>query len=281
MQYKILAKTALTSALIFVCLSLLVGTMGPFGTFSALSTGERYLYWFICIAVIGLQTLGIIISMFLLPLTRNWHRFKVVTFACVLASFPASFEVLWLNQQMMQGANLPGITQLYLFILILNLSINLPLSKKTYQGYIIDTGLAVNLTDNTVLTDSEIKENNAADVEALTLSDQTNKSGQTQDYRQLLDVDIKGELLCITAEDHYIKIHSTEESKLILYRFSDAVKRLESISGLKVHRSWWVSKDAVEKCQRVDGKMTLQLKNAMTVPVSRTNIQKVNDMFCD
>jgi DNA-binding LytR/AlgR family response regulator len=37
-----------------------------------------------------------------------------------------------------------------------------------------------------------------------------------------------------------------------------------------VHRSWWVSREAITDARRGDGRATLTLKDGAEVPVSRT-----------
>jgi DNA-binding LytR/AlgR family response regulator len=52
-------------------------------------------------------------------------------------------------------------------------------------------------------------------------------------------------------------------------RLSDAVVELEGLEGARVHRSWWVARDAVTDARRGDGKATLTLENGVEAPVSR------------
>ena len=75
-------------------------------------------------------------------------------------------------------------------------------------------------------------------------------------------------LLAIHAEQHYIKVIAADSQQLVLYRLSDAVRELPGSLGVQVHRSWWVSRNAVDSLQAAGKKMTLVLKNGLTVPVS-------------
>jgi len=58
---------------------------------------------------------------------------------------------------------------------------------------------------------------------------------------------------------------------------ADAERELESLDGLRVHRSWWVARDAVADVTRADGRMTLKLVNGVEAPVSRTYARAVRD----
>ena len=55
---------------------------------------------------------------------------------------------------------------------------------------------------------------------------------------------------------------------MVLYRFSDAVRELDPQLGLQVHRSYWVSKRAVECIRPSAKKFTLKLSTGTSIPVS-------------
>lgn len=79
-----------------------------------------------------------------------------------------------------------------------------------------------------------------------------------------------GELYAVQAEDHYLRLHTSKGSDLILMRLADAVAELEGIEGAQTHRSWWVAKAAVTDARRGDGRAVLTLKNGAEAPVSRS-----------
>ena len=79
-----------------------------------------------------------------------------------------------------------------------------------------------------------------------------------------------GELWAVEAEDHYLRLHTSLGQDLILLRLADAIAELEGVEGAQVHRSWWVSRDAIAEAERGDGRATLTLKDGSQVPVSRT-----------
>jgi LytTr DNA-binding domain len=80
-------------------------------------------------------------------------------------------------------------------------------------------------------------------------------------------------LHAIEAEDHYIRLHTSAGSDLVLLRFSDALAELEGIEGAQVHRSWWVAKDAVTATARDGGKLLLVLRDGTKAPVSRSFVR--------
>lgn len=77
-------------------------------------------------------------------------------------------------------------------------------------------------------------------------------------------------ILAVASEDHYLRVYTEAGSELVLMRLSDAVRALEGLDGLQVHRSWWVARAAVADIARANGRMTLTLVNGVEAPVSRT-----------
>jgi DNA-binding LytR/AlgR family response regulator len=86
-----------------------------------------------------------------------------------------------------------------------------------------------------------------------------------------------GELYAVAAEDHYLRLHTSKGSDLILMRLADAVAELEGLEGAQTHRSWWVAKAAVADARRSDGRGTLVLKNGVEAPVSRSYAAALRD----
>jgi DNA-binding LytR/AlgR family response regulator len=86
-----------------------------------------------------------------------------------------------------------------------------------------------------------------------------------------------GELHAVQAEDHYLRLHTSKGSDLILMRLADAVAELQGIEGAQTHRSWWVAKAAVTDARRSDGRAVLTLKSGIEVPVSRSYAGALRD----
>jgi DNA-binding LytR/AlgR family response regulator len=84
-------------------------------------------------------------------------------------------------------------------------------------------------------------------------------------------------LYAVSAEDHYLRLHTSKGQDLILMRLTDAIDELEGIEGAQVHRSWWVARDAITEAVRGDGRATLTLKGGAEAPVSRTHARLLRD----
>lgn len=94
--------------------------------------------------------------------------------------------------------------------------------------------------------------------------------------------EIAGLRLCaIEADEHYIRLHMETSSHHVLYRFRDALKDVEDMKGLRVHRSWWVAEDAIEDLEQSGSSFELKLKVGLTIPVSQTYRRDVERVFKD
>ena len=83
------------------------------------------------------------------------------------------------------------------------------------------------------------------------------------------------EILAVSAEDHYLRVHTDRGSDLILLRLSDAMAELSGLEGEQTHRSWWVARAAVKAVRRTDGRAELTLIDGQKVPVSRAQAQRL------
>lgn len=84
-------------------------------------------------------------------------------------------------------------------------------------------------------------------------------------------------LIAIEAHDHYLKVHTDAGEELITLRFADALDELAMAHGWRVHRSWWVTADAVEAVRWRRGAGEIHLVGGLTAPVSRTYARALKD----
>ncbi|MEZ5959689.1 MAG: LytTR family DNA-binding domain-containing protein [Hyphomonadaceae bacterium] len=97
-------------------------------------------------------------------------------------------------------------------------------------------------------------------------------------FAERLPAKLKGAVIyAVSAEDHYLRLHTSKGSDLILMRLSDAISELEGLEGAQTHRSWWVARDAVEGVRREGDKVVLVLKGGAEAPVSRPNVRPLRE----
>ncbi|MEZ5957628.1 MAG: LytTR family DNA-binding domain-containing protein [Hyphomonadaceae bacterium] len=86
-----------------------------------------------------------------------------------------------------------------------------------------------------------------------------------------------GVIYAVSSEDHYLRLHTSKGSDLLLMRLSDAITELDGLEGAQTHRSWWVARDAVESARRDGDKVVLVLKSGAEAPVSRPNVRPLRE----
>lgn len=77
------------------------------------------------------------------------------------------------------------------------------------------------------------------------------------------------DIYALSAEDHYLRVHTSAGEALVLMRLYDAIRELDGIEGSQTHRSWWVAKRAIAGFTKRNGRAGLTLNNGLNVPVSR------------
>ena len=98
-------------------------------------------------------------------------------------------------------------------------------------------------------------------------------------FLKRLPVKLGRTVYSLQAQDHYVQVTTSRGKEFILIRLEDAINEIEGIDGLRVHRSWWVSRDAVIRFEKNENKAHLILKNEDIVPVSRTYMKAARTMF--
>ena len=86
-----------------------------------------------------------------------------------------------------------------------------------------------------------------------------------------------GQILALSHEDHYVRVHHTGGTTLLLMRISDAIAELEGVEGERIHRSWWVARAAVAGRETRGRATSLRLTNGLEAPVARTMVAPLRD----
>jgi DNA-binding LytR/AlgR family response regulator len=92
-----------------------------------------------------------------------------------------------------------------------------------------------------------------------------------------LPPELRGALIRLLMNDHYIEVDTIKGAALVLLRLADALEELGDADGLQVHRSQWVARTAVEGVRRDGSRMFLSLCTGQEIPVSRTYRAAVRD----
>jgi hypothetical protein len=93
-----------------------------------------------------------------------------------------------------------------------------------------------------------------------------------------LPAGVAGDLVCIRMEDHYLRVTTRNGEALILMRMRDALSELKDYPGLQIHRSWWVSVDAIARLARSGRRLEVVLRNGARAPVSSSHRARVEGL---
>lgn len=232
------------SWIVLLVLSLVVGLIGPFGTFESMAVLPRLLYW--AAIVVGTSSAGTLVAGFVERL--------------LLPRLPA-----WLAGAVAGALAGPVIAGVVVAVNLLAYGVSAtPIAFLTLLVYCTLISIAVTVMSAML---GPIGSASPAASPAATVGEPAILSRLPRPQR--------GRLLHISVSDHYVDVTTDRGTTLVLMRLSDAIRETAPIAGLQVHRSHWVALDAVRRGLRQGGKPVLELENGATVPVSRSFIDAV------
>lgn len=86
---------------------------------------------------------------------------------------------------------------------------------------------------------------------------------------------IKGDIMALKAEDHYVRVFTDKGDSLIHYRFKDAIADTSALNGIQTHRSYWVEQSAIADLENSGQATYITLTTGMKIPISRTYLNDV------
>jgi len=234
------------NAALALVIGLLLSHVAPFDT-GNLPGPVRYGYW------VGLTLLNWLMVGTILAALGQWRPRLTPPLAGLvaglLAAIPLTFAVAWLETYL-RGLSAPSpltVIRLYRDVALLAVAIVVPVHL--VQGFALARPAPVPAPPSPA---------NGPDAEVATV------------VTSSLPIPQGGRLLALSAEDHYLRVHSDQGNVLILRRLADAIAELPADAGRQVHRSHWVAQTAVQRVEREGARLVLVLTNGLRIPVSRT-----------
>jgi len=237
---------------------LVLGLIGPFGTFDLLPTAPRLAYWLAVISVNWLLADAVLRRLDAVAGERMpMPRLTVPLLGACLAAVPATGVVALANG--LSGIGWPDeVAVLFGRVLLLLAAISLPV----YAWEDMQERMAA-------MPDPAPPEGVSAGSQSEEIEARQPGGDGLSLFTARLSAPLGGRLLCLEMQDHYLKVHHSAGSEMILCRMEDAARELGGL-GRRVHRSWWVAGDAVAGVKR-DGQRTfLRLTDGRQVPVGRS-----------
>ena len=88
-----------------------------------------------------------------------------------------------------------------------------------------------------------------------------------------------GHILSLSAQDHYVEVVTDAGAELCLIRLADAIAEAEPETGLKIHRSHWVARSAIDALESSGGSTRVKLKDGRTLPVSLSRLSELREFL--
>ena len=100
-------------------------------------------------------------------------------------------------------------------------------------------------------------------------------------FLQRFDPPVTGQIFAVQAQEHYVRVVTDAGAGTTLYRFGDALRELEDLTGLQVHRSFWVADAGVAALKQDRRGLRIVLRNGEQVPVSARHADLVQRRFAE
>lgn len=92
-----------------------------------------------------------------------------------------------------------------------------------------------------------------------------------------LPPELRGPLVALSVEDHYVRVRTTQGETMVLMRLSDAIRETHPTEGLQVHRSHWVARAQVRSAARQGERAILTMTHGPKIPASRSHLPALRD----
>lgn len=218
---------------------LILGAIGPFGSYLSGSLVERTLYWVVCLwggwLVFGLT----------LPMLRRWANARSLS------------PWLWAPPAILVLTLVPAALSRMAAIRLWPVVGKISWLEWYGQSLVISTLATVAMLWVTRPRGAVPTAKNGA---------------ASADPRDRLPPRLGRSILCLQMEDHYVRVHTPQGSALVLMSLSQAIAGLKDVEGTQTHRSWWVARSAITDVLEDGRKLRLRLSGGLEAPISRARV---------
>lgn len=239
--------------------AIVLAFLGPFGTYSEMSFGLRLVYFGLLCNGIGLCMM-VCVSIATGASAHPWYSMIPRTLlGNAIGAVPGLGLVLAMYGWMREPAldlGLARLAQMWGQVTLLGTIITLAELWRT--GYILPSPK----TQDSPPAKGSSRDPNIA---------------PTQLHAQLAPEHARSEIVSMSMQDHYVEVTTTRGTEMVLMRFSDAIKDVAPVDGLRVHRSHWVATAHIDDLQRSGHKAQITLRDGRQLPVSQTYLEQVKE----
>ncbi|MEM1428488.1 MAG: LytTR family DNA-binding domain-containing protein [Pseudomonadota bacterium] len=216
--------------------ALLIGIVGPFGTFEQMGLLFRLAYWLL--VCVGTFWVGFLPSEAAAAFAeaRRARMPAIIAVSGAAASLPVALWLALLHRVAFGAPILAEVAEL------------LP--------YVMPICIAMAALFHAL-------EARAAGPEPVAASD-----APAPPWLARLPMHLGRDLILLQAQDHYLRVETSQGEALIRAALRDAEEELGAF-GLRVHRSWWVARNWMRAYEYRNGSPVLILRTGQEVPVGR------------
>jgi len=232
--------------LVAVIAVVLFAFLGPFNTYMSMPLFRRLMFWVVLIGGCGLFFHLIVIYTLSSPRLASWPRIQRLLLGCFISSFPGVLVFLAVDYGFRGRVHIfPH--HLYLWLTV----------------FVIGTGIAyANFMPPFVKLSKEEK-----DLEIVP---------QKIPFLKRISNEIGYNLISLSMQDHYVEVITSKGRELVHLTFADAVRELKNYPGTQIHRSHWISNDAISSLSRKGRTTFVETVDGRKLPVSAPHRELVN-----
>ena len=241
---------------VMIGVGIALAALGPFGSFELGPFGARLAYW-VPAAVIGYAIFRpITLAAVLIAQRLALPELPAALIGTLLAAVPGTLAIAYLGDF---GPRAPpgfdALFQLYVQVAVIGVLVML-------LFVLLGNGPAKRASEPLPAASAELPSREPA---------------QPSPFLERLPAAWRDRLVALEMEDHYVRAHGPGASTLILQRMRDAEAELGAMDGMRVHRSWWVARWAVEQVVRDGRNYRLRLVGGLEAPVARERIAALRE----
>lgn len=223
---------------------LVAAIAGPYYTLERLSFPERLVYWGVVIALSSVIMTFLSVLAHRVTAAGGWNWALVAVLAGMVGVLPV-LGTVWLADGLADvfGSGGPGIG--------------------TLAAYVAPSVIGVTVAVNAYI---EVQGRQVPDVVAAA----TRGDAVVTVLQGKLPHHLGREIVALRAQDHYLEVTTLKGSCMVLMRLGDAVRDLEGLNGMQVHRSWWINLAHIARVEKGGNGPEIVLTTGARVPVGRS-----------
>lgn len=252
-------KSVSIEIFIMLTIGLLLGFIGPFGTFEV-AVGPRVAYWSVTmLAGYAIFRPLLLVSQWVGEALRI-PQLVAGGLALVIGAMPQTYLVAlyFVGFDFARALKWDGLPSLYIQVWVIGFLVN--------AVFVFTLGRRQEHAAN-------------ANVEEALTGKESEVYAQERPAGLLTNLGLDlGRVNALKGEDHYVRVFAAGGEHLILMRLRDAIAAVNDNEGVQVHRSWWVARPAVASVRRVGRTAELTLIDGTVVPVARDMMPRLREL---